>query len=111
MRTSSPSWVPKQSISFTKVPNWWGSPKPTLNTINIDIKDPSTAPTTVDAFFQKGYDLIGYGGNSSNIPLANVLAVQANSREKPDLLTAAEGPHDVAELQHRLPVHRRPVRR
>ncbi len=85
------AWVPKQSITFTKVPNWWGSPKPTLDTINIDIKDPSTAPTTVDAFFQKGYDIIGYGGNSSNIPLANILAVQANSREKPDLLVQPKG--------------------
>ena len=73
------------------MPNWWGSPKPTLKTINIDIKDPSTAPTTVDAFFQKGYDIIGYGGDSAIIPLANILAIQANSREKPDLLTQPKG--------------------
>jgi oligopeptide transport system substrate-binding protein len=85
------SWTAKQSIVFTAVPNWWGSPKPTLKTIDIDIKDPSTAPTTVDAFFQKGYDIIGYGGYSSIIPLANVLAVQANSREKPDLLVQPKG--------------------
>jgi oligopeptide transport system substrate-binding protein len=85
------SYTPKQSIVFSAVPNWWGSPKPTLKTINIDIKDPSTAPTTVDAFFQKGYDIIGYGGDSATIPLANILAVQANSREKPDLLTQPKG--------------------
>ena len=85
------SYTPKQSMVFSQVPNWWGSPKPTLKTINIDIKDPSTAPTTVDAFFQKGYDIIGYGGNSANIPLANVLAIQANSREKPDLLVQPKG--------------------
>jgi oligopeptide transport system substrate-binding protein len=85
------SYVPKQSMTFSVVPNWWGSPKPTLQTINIDIKDPSTAPTTVDAFFQKGYDIIGYGGDSALIPLANILAVKANSREAPDLLTKAKG--------------------
>ena len=62
------AYTPKQSMVFSQVPNWWGSPKPTLQTINIDIKDPSTAPTTVDAFFQKGYDIIGYGGDSAQHP-------------------------------------------
>jgi oligopeptide transport system substrate-binding protein len=85
------AYTPKQSMTFSAVPNWWGSPKPTLKTINIDIKDPSTAPTTVDAFFQKGYDIIGYGGDSTLVPLANILAVQSNSREKPDLLTQPKG--------------------
>jgi oligopeptide transport system substrate-binding protein len=85
------AYTPKQSLTYSAVANWWGSPKPTVKTINIDIKDPSTAPTTVDAFFQKGYDIIGYGGNSANIPLANILAIQANSREKPDLLTQPKG--------------------
>jgi len=68
-----------------------GHPKPTVKTINIDIKDPSTVPTTVDAFFQKGYDIIGYGGDSGQIPLANILAVKANSNEKADLLTQPKG--------------------
>jgi len=85
------AYTPSQSMVFSAVPNWWGSPKPTVKTINIDIKDPSTAPTTVDAFFQKGYDIIGYGGDSALIPLANVLAIQANSREKPDLLVQPKG--------------------
>src|SRR5579863_809685 len=85
------AYTPKQSMTFSAVPNWWGSPKPTVKTINIDIKDPSTAPTTVDAFFQKSYDIIGYGGDSANIPLANILAIQASSSEKPDLLTQPKG--------------------
>ncbi len=85
------SYTAKQSMVFSAVPNWWGSPKPTLKTINIDIKDPSTAPTTVDAFFQKGYDIVGYGGDSATIPLANILAIQTNSREKPELLTQPKG--------------------
>jgi ABC-type oligopeptide transport system substrate-binding subunit len=85
------AYTPKQSLTFSQVPNWWGSPKPRLKTINIDIKDPSTAPTTVDSFLQKGYDTIGYDGYSSIIPLANVLAVQSNSREKPYLLTQPKG--------------------
>jgi len=45
----------------------------------------------VDAFFQKGYDIIGYGGDSALIPLANILAVQASSSEKPNLLTQPKG--------------------
>jgi oligopeptide transport system substrate-binding protein len=85
------AYTPKQSMTFTAVSNWWGTPKPTVKTINIDIKDPSTTPTTVDAFFQKSYDIIGYGGDSGNLPLANILAIQANSREKPDLLTQPKG--------------------
>jgi oligopeptide transport system substrate-binding protein len=85
------AYTPSQSMTFSAVPNWWGTPKPTVKTINIDIKDPSTAPTTVDAFFQKGYDIIGYGGDSALIPLANILAIQNNSREKPDLLTQPKG--------------------
>jgi len=85
------AYTPKQSLTFSAVPNYWGSPKPTVKTVNIDIKDPSAAATTVDNFFQKGYDIIGYGGNSANIPLANILAIQANSREKPDLLTQPKG--------------------
>jgi ABC-type oligopeptide transport system substrate-binding subunit len=78
-------------MTFVAVSNWWGTPKPTVKTIDIDIKDPSTTPTTVDAFFQKSYDIIGYGGNSGSLPLANILAVQANSSEKPDLLTQPKG--------------------
>ena len=85
------AYVPKQSITFSAVSNWWGTPKPTVKTINIDVKDPSTTPTTVDAFFQKNYDIIGYGGDSGNLPLANILAIQNNSREKPDLLTQPKG--------------------
>lgn len=85
------AYTPKQSMTFSAVPNWWGSPKPVVKTISIDIKDPSTAPTTVDAFFQKSYDIIGYGGDSANIPLANILAIQASSSEKPDLLTQPKG--------------------
>jgi oligopeptide transport system substrate-binding protein len=85
------SYIPKEKIVFTKVANWWGNPKPTINTVNIDIKDPSTAPTTVDAFFQHNYDIVGYGGFSANIPLANILAIKANSNEKQDLLTQPKG--------------------
>jgi ABC-type transport system substrate-binding protein len=93
------AYTPKQSLTFSAVPNWWGSPKSTLETINIDIKDPSTAPTTVDAFLQKGYDIIGYGGYSSIIPLANVLAIQGNSREKPDLLAQPKGVSSATEVR------------
>jgi oligopeptide transport system substrate-binding protein len=85
------SYTPKEKMVFSQVPNWWGSPKPTLKQIVINIVDPSTAPTTVDSFFQNGYDIIGYGGDSALIPLPNVLAVQANSREKPDLLVQPKG--------------------
>ncbi len=84
------AYVPKQSITFVQVPNWWGSPKPTLTEIDIDIKDPSTQTTNDAAWEQNSYDLVGYGGNSQ-LPTADVLRYQQSSRFKSQLLLQPKG--------------------
>ena len=89
--------VAKQSMDFAAVPNWWGSPKPTLTKVHLDasVTDASTAITKYE---QGGYDIVGYGGYSS-LPVADVLRIQATSRES----TAdppPEGPELLGQLQH-----------
>jgi oligopeptide transport system substrate-binding protein len=76
--------VPKQSVDFAAVPNWWGSPKPTVTTVHLDVSvnDPSTAITKYE---QGGYDAVGYGGYS-NLPVADILRIQGTSNEKAQLL-------------------------
>ena len=76
--------VPKQSVDFEAVPNWWGSPKPTLTKVHLDVSvtDPSTAITKYE---QGGYDIVGYGGYSS-LPVADILRVQSTSSEKSQLV-------------------------
>ena len=61
------SYTAKQSMVFKQVANWWGSPKPTLTEVDISIHDPSAIAGDVTAWEQGNFDLIGYGGNSSNL--------------------------------------------
>ncbi len=84
------SYIPKQSITFKQVPNWWGSPKPTLTEIDLDIKDPATQSTDIAAWEQGSYDIVGYGGNAS-LPTADILRIKANSNEKSQLLLQPKG--------------------
>jgi len=76
--------VPKQSVDFEAVPNWWGSPKPTLTKVHLDVSvtDPSTAITKYE---QGGYDVVGYGGYSS-LPVADILRIQGTGNEKSQLV-------------------------
>ena len=75
--------VPKATVDFAAVPNWWGSPKPTVTKVHLDIiNDPSTAITKYE---QGGYDIYGYGGYS-NAPVADVLRIQGTPNEKDQLL-------------------------
>jgi oligopeptide transport system substrate-binding protein len=70
------SYVPKQSATFDAVPNWWGSPQPTVQHVKIDfIGDMSQG---VAKYEQGGYDLIGYGGMGSDTPTADILRIQAD---------------------------------
>jgi len=84
------AYTPKQSIVFKQVPNWWGSPKPTLTEIDIDIKDPSTQTTNDAAWEQGSYDLIGYGGDSTQ-PQADILRYQSNSTFKSQVTLVPKG--------------------
>jgi oligopeptide transport system substrate-binding protein len=83
------SYVPKQSIQYKAVTNWWGTPKPTLTQVSIDIKDPSAQSTTISAWEQGTYDLWGYGGNYA--PVADVLRVKQNSQEASQLHLVPKG--------------------
>ena len=84
------SYIPKQSITFVQVPNWWGSPKPTLTELDIDIKDPSTQSTNDAAWEQGTYDLIGYDGDSSQ-PIADILRYQKSSTFSSQVLIQPKG--------------------
>ena len=78
------SRVPKQSVDFAAVPNWWGSPKPTVTTVHLDVSV-NDASTAITKYEQGGYDAVGYGGYSS-LPVADILRIQGTSNEKAQLL-------------------------
>ncbi len=71
--------TPNQSVDFGAVPNWWGSPKPTLTKVHLDIIP--NASSAITAYEQGTYDLYGYGGNS-NAPVADILRIRATATEK-----------------------------
>jgi len=77
------AYTPKQSVDFEAVPNWWGSPKPTLKKIHIDIL--GNAESAITAYEQGSYDIYGYGG-WSNAPVDAILRIQGTANEKSQLL-------------------------
>jgi ABC-type oligopeptide transport system substrate-binding subunit len=78
------SRIPKQSEDFAAVSNWWGSPKPTLTKIHIDILQ--SAASAITAYEQGSYDLYGYGGWSQAAGVADIKRIQATANEKDQLL-------------------------
>ena len=76
--------VPKQSVDFAAVPNWWGSPKPTVTKVHLDVSV-NDASTAITKYEQGGYDAVGYGGYS-NLPVADIIRIQGTSNEKAQLL-------------------------
>ena len=75
--------TPGQSVDFESVPNWWGTPKPTLKKVHLDIiKDASTRQT---AYEQGKYDINGYGGYST-LNLDDVLRVKGSSSLSKEML-------------------------
>jgi ABC-type oligopeptide transport system substrate-binding subunit len=77
------SRVPKQSVDFEAVPNWWGSPKPTLTKVHLDVSV-TDASSAITKYEQGGYDIYGYGGYSS-APVADILRIQGTPSEKAQL--------------------------
>jgi oligopeptide transport system substrate-binding protein len=77
------SRVPKQSEEFAAVSNWWGSPKPTVTKVHIDILQ--SAASAITAYEQGSYDLYGYGGWSQAAGVADIKRIQATSNEKDQL--------------------------
>jgi ABC-type oligopeptide transport system substrate-binding subunit len=76
--------VPKQSVDFEAVSNWWGSPKPTLTKVHLDVSV-NSASSAITKYEQGGYDIYGYGGYS-NAPVADILRIQSTSSEKAQLI-------------------------
>jgi oligopeptide transport system substrate-binding protein len=72
-----------QSVDFQAVPSWWGSPKPTLTTVHLDIVQNASA--AIAAYEQGTYDLYGYGGYS-DAPVDDIRRVQATATEKAQVL-------------------------
>jgi oligopeptide transport system substrate-binding protein len=77
------AYTPKQSVDFQAVDNWWGSPKPTLKKVHIDIL--GNAHSAITAYEQGSYDIFGYGGYS-NAPVDDILRIQGIANEKSQLL-------------------------
>ena len=77
------AYTPKQSVDFVAVPNWWGSPKPTVQKVHIDIL--GDAESAITAYEQGSYDIYGYGGYS-NAPVDAILRIQGTANEKAQLL-------------------------
>jgi oligopeptide transport system substrate-binding protein len=75
--------TPGQSVEFTAVNNWWGSPKPTVKTVHLDIiKDGASRET---AYEQGKYDLNGFGGYS-NIAVDDIVRIKGNSKLNQELV-------------------------
>jgi oligopeptide transport system substrate-binding protein len=72
-----------QSVDFQAVPSWWGSPKPTLTKVHLDIVQNASA--AIAAYEQGTYDLYGYGGYS-DAPVDDIRRVQATATEKAQVL-------------------------
>jgi oligopeptide transport system substrate-binding protein len=78
------SRIAKQSEDFVAVSNWWGSPKPTVTKVHIDILQ--SAASAITAYEQGSYDLYGYGGWSQAAGVADIKRIQSTSNEKDQLL-------------------------
>ena len=78
------SRIAKQSEDFAAVTNWWGSPKPTVTKVHIDVLQ--SAASAITAYEQGSYDLYGYGGWSQAAGVADIKRIQATANEKDQLL-------------------------
>lgn len=73
--------VVNRSAEFVSVPNWWGTPTPTLTKVHIDVvADPKLAMTK---YQQGGFDLVGYGTYSP--PVSELASVQSSASAKKEL--------------------------
>jgi oligopeptide transport system substrate-binding protein len=78
------SRVPKQSVDFAAVDNWWGSPKPTLKKVHLDVSI-NDASSAITKYEQGGFDIVGYGGYSS-LPVADILRIKGTTGESAQLI-------------------------
>ena len=74
--------VPNQSVDFIAVDSWWGSPKPTVKKVHLDILTDASA--AIAKYEQGAYDIYGYGG-FSNAPVTDIIRIQGTANEKDQL--------------------------
>src|SRR4029077_16224650 len=67
-----------QAVDFQAVPNWWGSPRPTLTKVHIDIALDASA--AIAAYEQGTYNVYGYGGYSS-APVGDIPRIPATGSQ------------------------------
>jgi len=68
--------TPGQSVDLEAVSNWWGTPKPTIKKVHLDIiKDTGARQTSYE---QGKYDINGYGGYS-NLQVDDILRIKGSS--------------------------------
>ncbi len=71
-----------QSLDFTSISSWWGTPKPTLSRIHVDVvTDPSAALAKYDAGTEDIFGYAGYGPAASD-----VARIQNKATEKSQLV-------------------------
>lgn len=70
--------TPKQSLDFEAVENWWGTPKPTLKKVHVDVIE--SLSSAIAKYEQGGYDTVGYGGMST-LPAEDVLRIQGGPKK------------------------------
>jgi ABC-type oligopeptide transport system substrate-binding subunit len=76
--------VTGESLDFAAVPDWWGSPPPTLRAVHVDV-DPDA--TEREAAYEQGqYDLNGFGGSNELSP-SDLNRIRSTSRLSAELLT------------------------
>jgi oligopeptide transport system substrate-binding protein len=75
--------VADQSVDFVAVDSWWGSPRPTVKKVHMDIV--SDASAAIAKYEQGAYDIYGYGG-FSNAPVGDIVRIQGTAKEKDQVL-------------------------
>jgi ABC-type oligopeptide transport system substrate-binding subunit len=75
--------VADQSVDFVAVDSWWGSPRPTVKRVHMNIL--SDASAAIAKYEQGAYDIYGYGG-FSNAPVGDIVRIQGTAKEKDQIL-------------------------
>ncbi|HSS59878.1 MAG TPA: peptide ABC transporter substrate-binding protein [Candidatus Limnocylindrales bacterium] len=74
--------VADQSLDFSAIPAWWGTPKPTLNNVHVDVV---IGASSALARYEKGsFDLFGYAAYGP--AAADVARIQSDASEQTQLV-------------------------
>jgi ABC-type oligopeptide transport system substrate-binding subunit len=71
-----------QSADFVTVPNWWGTPSPTLTKVHVDVL--ADARLAIARYEQGKFDVLGYGAFSA--PASELARIKSSASEKSELV-------------------------